>query len=92
MIKLTRLNNQVVAINPDLIMWVEVSPDTTLVLVGGDKIIVREPLDELIARVVEFRRNVRQTDATMMRLGAPEGDPPRSVPPPRISSRFPQVR
>ena len=89
MIKLTRLNQHVVAINPDLIMWVEVSPDTTLVLVGGDKIIVRESLDELIARVVEFRRTIRQVEP-LVRLGAVEGDPPRSVPPPR-NSRAPQA-
>lgn len=69
MIKLTRLNHSIVAINPDHISWVDVSPDTTLCLVAGDKIIVRETLDELIARVIEFRHKVRQTSIV-------EGDPP----------------
>ncbi len=90
MIKLTRLNQQTVAINPDHITWVEVSPDTTLVLIGGDKIIVRESLEELIARVIDFRRNVRQLEP-LARLGAPEGDPPRTSAPPPRNSRFPQV-
>lgn len=58
-IKLTRLNRQVVAINPDLILFVDASPDTTLCLAGGDKILVRETLDELIEKVIEFRRTVR---------------------------------
>lgn len=57
-IKLTRLNHHVVAINPDTVLWAEASPDTTLCLVGGEKVLVRETLDELIDRVIEFRRRV----------------------------------
>ena len=59
MIKLTRLNRQVVAINPDLVLWVDAVPDTTLCLAGGEKILVLESLDELIERVIEFRTTVR---------------------------------
>lgn len=58
MIVLSRLNGITVAINPDLITWIEVTPDTTLSLLGGDKIIVRESLDEVVARVVAFRRSI----------------------------------
>lgn len=60
MITLTRLNGHTVAINPDLITWIEVTPDTTVSLLGGEKLIVREPLDEVIALVVDFRRAVGQ--------------------------------
>lgn len=56
MIKLTRLNHQTVALNPDIILWAEQSPDTTLCLVGGERVLVRESLDELIDRVIEYRR------------------------------------
>lgn len=82
MIKLTRLNNHIVAINPDHIGWADATPDTTLFMIGGEKIIVRETLDELIAQVVDFRRRVRMGEPTADRLGALEGDPPRftSVP------------
>jgi flagellar protein FlbD len=95
MIKLTRLNNQVVAINPDHIGWVDTTPDTTLFLLGGDKIIVRETLDELIALVVEFRRTVRMVEPSSSPFGPREGDPPRfrtmpigrtSEAPPRLST------
>ncbi len=91
MIKLTRLNNHVVAINPDHIGWVETTPDTTLFLIGGEKINVRESLDELIAQVVAFRRLVRMGDATPVALGPLEGDPPRvgSVPAMRRHSDSP---
>jgi flagellar protein FlbD len=58
MIRLTRLNPQTVAINPDNILWAEETPDTTLCLVGGDKLMVRESLDELTARVIEYQQQV----------------------------------
>lgn len=58
MITLSRLNGIVVAINPDLITWIEVTPDTTVSLLCGDKIIVRESLDEVVARVIEFRKAI----------------------------------
>jgi flagellar protein FlbD len=76
MLKLTRLNNHIVAINPDHIGWAEASPDTTLFLIGGEKIIVRESLDELIARVVTFRRLIRIGDGSLDTPMALVGDPP----------------
>jgi uncharacterized protein YlzI (FlbEa/FlbD family) len=83
MLKLTRLNNHVVAINPDHIGWVDATPDTTLFLIGGEKIIVRETLDELIAAVIDFRRLIRSGNDD-----GPIGDPPRFGPPPPPRSRY----
>jgi flagellar protein FlbD len=40
----------------DLIKFVEQSPDTVITLLNGEKILVKEPVNEIIARVVEFRR------------------------------------
>ena len=86
MLKLTRLNNHTVAINPDHIGWADATPDTTLALIGGEKIIVRESLDELIALVVAFRRLIRADDHEPALFG----DPPRvSVPPRRNQSDTP---
>jgi flagellar protein FlbD len=59
MIKLTRLQNQIVVVNPDHIYEAEATPDTTLRLANGERIIVRETLDELITKVVEYRRRIR---------------------------------
>jgi len=61
-IVLSRLNGQVVAINPDLVTWIEVLPDTTISMVGGDKIIVRESLDEVIARVIAYRSSIGKVE------------------------------
>jgi flagellar protein FlbD len=90
-IKLTRLNNQVVAINPDHIGWADATPDTTLCLIGSEKIIVRESLDELIALVIEFRRKVRMVEPGSDRLETIDGDPPRvgSIPAARRMSNPP---
>jgi len=58
MIRLTRLNNQPLAINSDLIKFVESAPDSVITLVGGEKVIVKEKVDQIIAAVVAFRRSL----------------------------------
>ena len=61
MIWLTRLNTHPLAINSDLIKSPSrQSPDTVLTLVNGEKIIVRESAEEVLSRVIAFRRSVLQ--------------------------------
>jgi flagellar protein FlbD len=60
MIRLTRLNNQPLTVNSDLIKFVEQSPDTLITLVTGEKIVVRESAEEVLARLITFRRSVLQ--------------------------------
>jgi flagellar protein FlbD len=91
MVKLTRLNNHIVAINPDHIAWADTNPDTTLFFSGGEKIIVRESLDELIALIIDFRRQIRVGAlGTEEPLGMPTGDPPRFSVRPRAFSDPPR--
>lgn len=58
MIHLTRLNQIPLVINSDLIEHIEATPDTVVVLTSGEKYLVRESADEVIERVVNFRRLV----------------------------------
>ncbi len=58
MIRLTRLNNSPLAVNSDLIKFVESAPDTVITLSTGEKVVVLESWDEIIARIIEFRRAV----------------------------------
>jgi flagellar protein FlbD len=58
MIHLTRLNNHPLAVNSDLIKFVEQAPDTVLTLLNGEKVIVRESTSEVLSRIVEFRRSI----------------------------------
>jgi flagellar protein FlbD len=58
MIRLTRLNGVEVVVNADLIEFVETTPDTLVTLFTGKKIPVRETVDEVILRVVSYRRAI----------------------------------
>ncbi len=58
MIRLTRLNSQQITVNSDLIKVVESNPDTVITLVSGDKILVSENAEDVVARVIEFKRAV----------------------------------
>jgi uncharacterized protein YlzI (FlbEa/FlbD family) len=57
-IQLTRLNGNPIALNSDLIKFVENAPDTVITLINGEKIIVRESSDAVIHLIVDFRRSV----------------------------------
>jgi flagellar protein FlbD len=57
-IHLTRLNSQAFAVNSDLIKFIENAPDTVLTLTSGEKIIVRESTEEVVERIIAFRRAV----------------------------------
>lgn len=60
MIKLTRLNGDPFVVNAELIRTVEALPDTTIKLINGDHLIVRESLDEVVDRAVEYGRSLRK--------------------------------
>ncbi len=51
MIQLTRLNNTRLAVNSDLIKYVEEAPDTVITLLNGEKLVVRETTEQVIERV-----------------------------------------
>ena len=58
MIHLTRLNSTGVTVNSDLIKYVEQSPDTVITLLTGEKLLVRESAEEILDRIVHFRRRL----------------------------------
>jgi flagellar protein FlbD len=59
LIQLTRLNGKVFVLNAELIRTIEERPDTTVTLVNGDTLIVKEAMDEVVRRAVEYARAVR---------------------------------
>jgi flagellar protein FlbD len=61
MIKVTRLNDTALILNADLIEFVEAIPDTIISLTTGHKILVKETTDEIVEKVVEFKRLSHQT-------------------------------
>ncbi len=73
MIMLSRLNGLPFALNPDLIERAEATPDTVLTLCDGSKLVIGEPVEELVARVRNYR-------ASILSL-ADQGVVPTSTPP-----------
>jgi len=58
MIHVTRLDGADMVVNVDQIAWIEGMPDTVISLMNGEKLLVREAPDQLIARAKEFKRAV----------------------------------
>jgi flagellar protein FlbD len=56
MIRLTRLNHAILVLNSNLIEHIDVTPDTVITLTNGQILRVRETSDEVVNRIVEFRR------------------------------------
>jgi flagellar protein FlbD len=57
-ILLTRLGGPVFALNPDLVERCDCTPDTVITLVDGAKYVVREPVQDIVARVRESKAAV----------------------------------
>ena len=58
MIQVTRINHVPLVLNADLIEHIETTPDTVISLTNGQKFVVLESSDEVIRRVVDFRRAI----------------------------------
>ena len=75
MIYVTRLNHTSVVLNCDLIEHVETTPDTVISLTTGQKLMVLESADEIITRVVQYRRSILMPEHLLQDPGrAPEGE------------------
>mgnify|MGYP006283434847 FL=1 len=59
MIKLTRLNEKKIVINAEMIKFIEETPDTMITLRDSDKVLVRESVDEVILKAIEYSRIIR---------------------------------
>ncbi|HVX84246.1 MAG TPA: flagellar FlbD family protein [Phycisphaerae bacterium] len=60
MIPVTKLSNQPVVINAELIKFVESTPDTLITLTTGDRVLVKESMDEIIRRAIDYGRSLRR--------------------------------
>jgi flagellar protein FlbD len=58
MIELSRLNGKKFVLNCELIKFIEATPDTVITLTTGDKLMVLEPVDQVIRATVAFRQNL----------------------------------
>ena len=77
MIHLTRLNNQPLIVNMDLIKFIESAPDTVITLVTGEKIVVKESSEEVMHKIVGYRRTLLLPQPGLPALGEPSEPGPQ---------------
>ena len=82
MILVTRLNGHPVALNCDLIERAEATPDTVLTLVDGTKYLIADSVEDVLAKVREFRASVIAL-AQQLELAPPDVPTLRVVPDPK---------
>jgi flagellar protein FlbD len=58
MIKVTRLNDSTLMINVDMIRSLQAIPETVITFTNNDKIMVKEPLEEVSQKIVEYQRTL----------------------------------
>ncbi|MBI4890486.1 MAG: flagellar FlbD family protein [Acidobacteria bacterium] len=71
MIRLTRINHTSFYLNSDLIEFVEATPDTVISLVHGGKVMTLESAEEVVERIVEFRKRILPAPASIRITGPP---------------------
>lgn len=59
MIRVTRLNGSPLVINSEQIKMVEQTPDTMITLLTGDRLVVKETVEEVVQRAIEYGRALR---------------------------------
>lgn len=60
MITVTKLNDFQIVINCDLIETIQQTPDTTITLTTGKKLIVKESVDDIINLIIEYKTKLQK--------------------------------
>ncbi|MCB9228211.1 MAG: flagellar FlbD family protein [Deltaproteobacteria bacterium] len=60
MLRLTKLDQSSIIVNPEAIKYAEAIPDTLIIFLNGDTLIVRESLEDIIQKSTELRAQKKQ--------------------------------
>lgn len=58
MIKVTKFDGNEVVVNAELIEMIESTPDTVISLTTKNKILVKETVDQIVKKVMEYKKTV----------------------------------
>ncbi|MFP4329774.1 MAG: flagellar FlbD family protein [Alkalispirochaetaceae bacterium] len=58
MIEVTRLDGKVFYVNPHQIEYIESNPDTTMIMLSGKRLVIREDYQTIFDRIVAYRRQI----------------------------------
>lgn len=72
MIYVSRLNGEVLAVNSDLIEFIEATPNTVISMTTGRKIVVTESIDEIIVKTLEYKRRIFANNDPITKLNRNE--------------------
>lgn len=64
MVHLTRLGGTPLIVNDQHILFIERTPDTMITLTTGLHLLVAESVDEVVARVIQFRQRLSAAPPT----------------------------
>jgi len=65
MIKVTRLNGKCFYINAELIEMVEATPDTVITLVTKEKFIVKDAVEDIVCKIIDYKQRVHHSKLDM---------------------------
>ena len=63
MIKVTRLNDATLMVNVEMIQSLQAIPETVITFTNNDKIMVKEPLEEVSQKIVDYQRTIYSNSA-----------------------------
>ena len=58
MIKVTRLDGKIYYLNPHMIESMETTPDLTVVMLSGKRVVLKDSPEEVIEKIIEYRRKI----------------------------------
>lgn len=58
MITLTKLNGCEIVVNAELIESLEATPDTVVNLATGNRLVVKNSIEDIVNRVIEYRKKI----------------------------------
>jgi flagellar protein FlbD len=58
MIEVTRLDGKAYYVNPHQIEYIELNPDTTLIMLSGKRLVVQEGYQAILDRIISYRRQI----------------------------------
>lgn len=60
MIEVTCFNGRKLVVNAELIKFVESTPDTLITLTTNDRILVRDRVEDVVEKIMEYRRLIKK--------------------------------
>ena len=60
MIKVTKFSGDLIYLNSNLIEFIEETPDTVITMTTGKKVIVKEDVETIVSRIVDYNQKISQ--------------------------------